>query len=334
MLQLHNQSAFVPFLNVLPDPDGVDTLQVVAKGTFSIYPRVELAAVQLPALWEDQYWGDPAGSSLRMASDAHLGKAATDVVMVGQARSVRGRVPEMLVALSIAERRKIIRVVGDRIWRDRGAGFTRPEPFESMPLMYERAFGGAQHDKQGQVVATEERNPVGTGFAGRHPAGELTGKRLPNLEDPHLPLARAGDRPPPAGFGFIAAAWLPRRAFAGTYGGNWARTRAPYLPRDFDRRFFNAASADLIFDRFLSGGEPVELSGVSRHGPLRFSLPTERPQAVVWIARQILTPPMQLETVVFEPDDDRLSLTWRATLSCDKAALKLRQVTITTIEKP
>ena len=328
MLQLHNQSAFVPFLNVLPDPDGVDTLHVVARGTFTLAPRVEVAPVQLPALREDQYWGDPGSSSLRAGSDAHLGKPATDVVLVGHAWSGRGRVAEMLAALSVAERRKIIRVVGDRVWRERGAGATRPEPFEAMPLVYERAFGGVQRNAQGQVVAAEERNPVGTGFAGSLARADLAGTKLPNLEDPRCPLERAGDRSAPACFGLVAASWLPRRAFAGTYDRAWARTRAPYLPRDFDHRFFSAASSGLVFDRYLAGGEPIELDGVSRRGPLRLALPTERPEVLVRLAGQTLTPPVRLETVVVEPDEDRVSLTWRARLPCDKAALKIRVVTI------
>jgi hypothetical protein len=330
MLQLHNKSAFVPFLNILPDPDGVDTLHVVAKGTFSIFPRVEVAPTQVPAALEDQFWDEPGNSSLRVASDAHLGKPSTDVVMVGHAWSGRGRVAELLVALTIADRHKVIRVSGDRVWRDRGAGFSRPEPFESMPLLYERAFGGMQRNDRGEVVAAEERNPVGAGFAGTLSPSKMVGKPLPNLEDPRFPLGRAGDRPPPAGFGFVAPAWLPRRTFAGTYAGDWARTRAPYLPRDFDRRFFNAASSELVFDPFLAGGEAVELNGASRRGRLRFSLPTERPEAVVWIAGQTLSPPMRLETVLIEPDEDRVCLTWRATLACDKVALRIRQVTIAT----
>jgi hypothetical protein len=35
-----------------------------------------------------------------------------------------------------------------------------------------------------------------------------------------------------------------------------------------------------------------------------------------------------LETVLIEPEDDRLCLTWRAAVPCDKAALKVRSVTI------
>ena len=329
MLQLQNHSAFSPFLTVLPDPDGVDTLQVVVRGTFTIFPRVEVAPAQLPPVLQDQFWAAPDSSSLRAASDAHPGKPSTDVVMVGDAWSGRGPVTELWAALSVAERRKVVRVVGDRRWRDRGAGFTRPEPFESMPLVYERAFGGVHGDGRGAVVAAEERNPVGTGFAGRRSPAEMVGHQLPNLEDPRLPLQRAGDRSAPACFGFVASSWLPRRSFAGTYDQAWVRTRAPYLPRDFDRRFFNAASTDLVFDRFLTGGEPVELDGVSRRGPLRFALPVERPEALVWMAGRTLKPPLHLETVVIEPNQDQICLTWRATLACDKAALKIRQVTIT-----
>ncbi|HET6148124.1 MAG TPA: DUF2169 domain-containing protein [Polyangia bacterium] len=329
MLQLQNHSPFVPFLAVLPDPDGVDTLQVVVKGTFTIFPRVEIAPVQLPALLQDQFWAAPDSSSLRAASDAHPGKPSTDVAMVGEAWSERGPVAELLVALAVAERRKVVRVIGDRRWRDRGAGCTRPEPFQSMPLRYERAFGGVHNDDRGAVLAAEERNPVGTGFAGRRAPREMTGTKLPNLEDPRFPVQRAGDRPAPACFGFVAPSWRPRRDFAGTYDQVWVRTRAPYLPRDFDRRFLNAASPDLVFDRFLAGGEPVELHGVSRHGPLRFALPAHAPKAAVWMAGQTLTPPVRLETVFIEPDQERLSLTWRATVACDKAALRIRRVEIT-----
>jgi hypothetical protein len=330
MLQLRNQSPFAPFLTVLPDPDGVDTLHVVLKGTFTIFPRVEVAPTQLPPVLKDQFWGDPASSSLRTASDAHLGKVSTDVVMIGDAWSGGRRVAEMLVALSVAERRKVVRIVGDRQWQDRGSGFTRPVPFESMPLVYERAFGGVQKTDgdKGDVVAAEERNPLGVGFAGKRSPSEMVGRRLPNLEDPRFPLEKAGDRPAPACFGFVAASWLPRRTFAGTYDQDWAKTRAPYLPRDFNRRFFNAAPADLVFERFLTGGEPIELNGVGRRGPLRFALPTARPEAEVRIAGQSLAPPVCLETVVIEPDEDRVCLTWRAMLPCDKKALKIQQVTI------
>ena len=187
-------------------------------------------------------------------------------------------VTEMLAALTVAGRRKVVRVVGDRVWRGvigRSIGrSTAPEPFVSMPLVYERAFGGrdhADHDAdagpgeagargEGRVLA-EERNPVGAGFRGRRWLARGSALRLPNLEDPRRPWRAVGDRPPPAGFAFVAPCWQPRCAYAGTYDDVWRTTRAPFLPADFDARFCNAASADLTFDGGLFGGEPLVLDG-------------------------------------------------------------------------
>ena len=39
-------------------------------------------------------------------------------------------------------------------------------------------------------------------------------------------------------------------------------------------------------------------------------------------------PELNLETVLIEPDDERLCLTWRAALPCDKRALKVQEIRI------
>ena len=74
----------------------------------------------------------------------------------------------------------------------------------------------------------------------------------------------------------ICAHWMPRRQYAGTYDARWEQSRAPYLPADFDPRFFQVAPADQVVPGYLTGGEPVELFGVSPWGPVRFTLPRER----------------------------------------------------------
>src|SRR5215469_9031201 len=114
-----------------------------------------------------------------------------------------------------------------------------------MPLLYERAFGGWDcTDEDPQKHRYEPRNPAGTGFRHTHRAEDEFA--LPNIEDPAQPFRTYGERPPPAGFGFIAANWLPRLSFAGTYDRAWDDERKPLLPTDFDRRFFNGASTGLI----------------------------------------------------------------------------------------
>ncbi len=341
MLQMKNQSRFAPAIHLLPDAQGVDTVFVVARGTFALAQPAAFLPAQPPPNAGDEYWGAPGASSLRYASDAHVGKVGTDVALVGSAHAPRGRpVDEMRVALAVAGRMKVVRVIGDRAWRRSADGFTPPRPFAIMPLVYERAFGGPAPQAAtgaggtgglagaGGELLADERNPVGRAFRGRRSARDVGGEALPNLEDPRWPLRRLGDCPPPAGFGYVAPAWLPRRRHAGTYDAAWKRDRAPLLPGDYDRRFSNAAAADLIFDPPLRGGEAIELDGFVPDGSLRLALPVVRPRVEICVAGGWQRPAVELETVLLEPDAGRLSLGWRASLRCDKRALRVQEIRI------
>ncbi|HLK93640.1 MAG TPA: DUF2169 domain-containing protein [Polyangia bacterium] len=329
MLQVVNNTPYLPLMTVLPNEAGIDTLFVVVKGTFPLSSTPVVAPESAPPNAKDVYWEEPGTSSLKYASELHVGKAGTDVVMVGHAYAPKERpVAEVLVAVIVAERRKIVRVVGDRVWGTMTGAPSRPEPFTKMPLLYERAFGGVHEPGGRSAVLAEERNPLGVGFRGRRAPREVVGHKLPNLEDPSEPIRSFGDQPAPAGFGFTAPAWLPRRQYAGTYDEAWKANRAPYLPRDFDRRFNNAACPELTFNRFLAGGEPLEITGASPEGLLRVKLPTARPRVMVAINWKLETPPVVLETVLLEPDLHRFSLTWRVAVPCDKRALKVQSITI------
>lgn len=328
MLQLKNTTPFAPAIAVFPNEHGIDTLYVMIKASFKLTPTLTLAEQQVPPTQADVYWGEPGLSSLKYASEMHLSKPGTDVVLVGQAWAPSNRhVPALDVRLAVADKQKLVRVFGDRRWRN-GAS-TAPEPFQSMPLVYERAYGGIHvPDPRSDKILAEERNPIGVGFAGKRKPEEFNGLPLPNLEDPRALLQRPGDLGIPAGFGFIAASWLPRRQYVGTYDAAWQKGRAPYLPEDFDARFFHAAHPDLTFNRYLSGGEPVQLDYLSPHGPLHFILPRCEFSVRVRIAGRIESPPLNLETVLIEPDENRLCLSWRAALPCDKQTLKVEEVII------
>ncbi|MFQ5503533.1 MAG: DUF2169 domain-containing protein [Planctomycetota bacterium] len=332
MLQLENRSPFEAAITVFPDEAGVDTLYVVVKGTFELGSRLSIAKVQLPPTMADEYWGEPGASSLKYASDMHLSKKATDVVLVGSAWAPTGKkVTELDVSLEVANKKKPVRVFGNRYFKRGflGSSVSRPEPFESMPLVYERAFGGVhEFDTQRNKVLAESRNPVGAGFRGKRKSKELAGRPLPNLEDPACLVEKAGDKARPAAFGFVAPSWQPRLSYAGTYDEAWQKSRAPYLPKDFDPRFFNAAHPDLVCDGYLEGGEPVRIENASRNGLLEFTLPGCRLGIEVRIAGRSEKPEPKLETVLIEPDENRLSLVWRASLACDKQTLKVEQVTI------
>jgi hypothetical protein len=325
VLQLENRTPFKATIAVLPDRAGIDTLYVVVKATATLRPTLALSKDQVPPTMADEYHADPATSSLRAVSDMHLGKPGTDVLLIGSAWAPEGRpATSVLVSMSVDNRRKSIRVMGDRVWRDGRP--SNPQPFESLPLVWERAFGGWH--RRGEEVLADERNPVGCGFAGGRSAAEMEGLGVPNLEDPEAPLQQVGQIPAPACLAPIAPSWLPRRGYAGTYDEAWQRSRAPYLPDDFDPRYLQCAAPEFAFDRYLQGGEPVEVSGVSPDGPLMFAVPRVRVAVSVTVAGATQEPPVNLETISIEPDANRLCLTWRASVPCDRTALKVEKIVV------
>jgi hypothetical protein len=329
VLQLKNETPFTATMVVLPDRAGIDTLSVIVKASVNLRPTLSLADTQVPVTMADEYYGDPATSSLRCASDIHIGKSGTDVLLIGSARAPNARpVTRMQVSMSVADRQKTIQVTGERVWWDGRP--SDPQPFESMPLVWERAFGGWH--RTGNKVLAEERNPAGCGFAGERSAAEMQGQPVPNLEDPAAPLQQHGQLAAPACLAPIAPAWRPRLTYAGTYDEKWQRGRAPYLPDDFDPRFLQCAAPEFAFDRYLLAGEPVRVAGVTPDGPIAFNVPDPRLNVMVTVAGSKHEPSAKLETLSIEPDDNRVCFTWRASLPCDRQVLKVQQVVVSRSE--
>jgi hypothetical protein len=327
MLQLKNSTPFVGSLLLLPDPDGIDTLFTVVKGTFSLTPQVAPANEQVPVALEQTYYGDPGSTSIRVPSDVSLAKPGTDVLLIGHACSPQGRpATQIEVSLQVGQVRRVVRVVGDRVWRagNVGAEMSEPRPFSRMPLVWERAYGGSDVTADGP--RPHPVNPVGRGYRTRDSRRPVEGVALPNLEDPSALLTDWKDQPPPACFAPVAPHWEPRRSFAGTYDERWERERAPFLPADFDPRFLQLAPPGQATSRPLGGDEAVELRGAHPSGALRFRLPGVRVQATYVVNGGSEVRPAPLDTVLIEPDAGRLVLVWRAALPCDKRALRVSVV--------
>jgi hypothetical protein len=328
MLQLQNHTPFAATLLPLADEEGIDSLYINVRATFKIGAQWVLAEKQLPPQAEDVYWGEPGASSLKYASEVHLGKAATDVVMIGDA-CAPGCAPvrQLDVALAVGGLQKTVRVYGDRYWQN--GCISTPVPFKTMPLIYENAFGGSVVDGESQqTVAAEERNPVGKGFAGPRSSRDLEGLVLPNLEDPRQLIRSRKDMPEPACFGFRAPNWQPRVRYAGTYDERWLSERAPYMPSDYNPLFNNAAPPGLVSNGFLTGGEQVVIQNMHPSGELSFNLPYIKMIAQVEVGNSRERPALQLETVLIEPNQLQLSLTWKAKVRCEKNILKVKQVSL------
>lgn len=329
MLQVANHTPFTAALSVFADAHGVETAYAVVKATFALGgPTPALAPVQLPLLAADVFWGDPLTSSLRAPGEFALQKPATDVLLVGRAVAQAPHTRVADVSVRVGPLAKTLRVFGERHWEGSGSRLqpSPPLPWDRVPLRWELAFGGIEPG-DGAARDHEPRNPVGRGIVGRDLA-RLKGTPLPQIEDPAALIRTPEDRPAPAGFAPIAPTWAPRRQHAGTYDAAWQRERAPYLPKDFDARYFHTAPAGLVAPGFLQGGEPVELAGFTLGGALRFTLPvvTLELQFDFDGARQ--PRPAQLETVLFEPDAGRFQMLWRAALAVDKKLLRLRELSV------
>jgi hypothetical protein len=325
MLQLKNGTPFAAKMALFPDENGIDTLYVIAMSTFGFGGGLTLNEQPEPPL-EDIYWGAPESSSLKLASCFHPLKPATDVLMLGHAFTPEERPRrELQVSLVVGDINKAIKVFGDRCWQ-RG-NISPAEPFTSMPLVYERAYGGSQHIGDERFLA-EEKNPVGTGFAGRRGAKEMEGIPLPNLEDPKHLIRHWKDQPTPACFAFSSPNWQPRVAYAGTYDEHWQHNVAPYLPHDFDSRFFNSAHPELIYPGFLKGGEAVSITGMHPEGKLSFHLPTFRIGCRVLTDGVEHSSHMQIESLILQPNALEFSLIWKAAVACDKQSTKINEVNL------
>jgi hypothetical protein len=317
---LENATPFAVAPLFLADEDLRPLFVAVVKATYTIGEGgLALAEEQAPVSLAGEPFGDPEKSSYRYEPECAFAKPATDVALVGSACAPRPGTTDMLVAFQVGPLRAGVRVVGDRVFfKGVGSvGMTRPLAFEKIPLQWERAFGGWDRSHPDPAKhAFEPRNPVGTGFRASGSRFE-EGLRPPNLEDPARPFKGWGDRVAPAGVGFTSPDWEPRRHLAGTYGKAWEEQRAPALPKDFDRRFLNAAAPGLVAPGFLRGDEAVVVSGTTPRGGVSFRLPGLPPPrvSVTRNGQPDADLEMKLDTVIVDTDAARAFLIWRGNVS-------------------
>lgn len=326
MLQLNNYTPFISELSLLTNEAGQETLFTMVKATFELNERWSLAAEQVPIWAEDSYYGEPNESSLRYPGEYHLGKMSTDILVEGDACAPEEKaVRQLPVAVTVGQMRHRVQVFGDRVWHQ--GRISVPEPFVRLPLTYERAYGGSFQTKEHEL-ACDERNPVGRFIAGQYPGEDLDGEPLPNIEDPKALIAQASDCPEPAGFAAIAPQWTARAQFAGTYDESWENSCAPFAPQDFSRRYFNAATPPMVYPGWLKGGEPVIVQGMKPEGDWSFAVPEVSLSVKVRVAGSSHSVEPLLETVLLQPNQRQLVMTWRASFVCPKQTLSIQAIDV------
>lgn len=337
MWVVDNATPYTADRSWVQDRDANKMWLVAVKATFDLLAdgSTRLAEEQLPVLRMSEPRGEEGKSSLRYESDLLGVKPGTDVLVNGSAWARQGRrALSTDVLLRVGPIHKQLRVFGERRWARSIVGLPKisePEPYESMPIVFERAYGGWDRGAADPAEhRLEARNPVGTGFATR--AAHAIGQALPNVEDARHLISAWDDRPAPAGLSCVSCDWSPRRELAGSYDEQWQARRAPLWALDFDARYHQCAPADQQVLTRLHGGETVELHNLSPDGTMSFVLPRVQPLFETWFGRDSVEHRGQLATVTIEPDLRRLAMTWQTSLVCNRRVDELDFTIVT--EKP
>jgi hypothetical protein len=311
------------------DAHAEEHLLIVAKASFVIQGR-QLTAADAEVVLADRYHGDPGTSSLAAAGEVMLFKPRPDLILSGDAYPTTRGGTTGLVSFRVGAWTKQAAIFGDRTWTRGLTGLRpgEPQPFESIALQYERAFGGAALDAKPPLGCPE--NPVGVGMIGCR-----AGSPLPNLEHPSHLLEGPGDRPPPCAFGPIAPHWQPRLGLHGTFDAAWQRGRMPLPPLDTDPRAAQVAPPDQVYPATLRGGEAVEVRGARPGGErLSFHLPVMPVRITVHDGQRTRDLPTALDTVHVDANNLRLELIWRASVSVHERLDDVEWVRVDTVGAP
>jgi len=305
--------------------DSVRPVILGFTGSFFVKATYRLQPDTAPVPWPekplaaagDRFVGGDPKKGLAYATDFIPYKPQADFAVVGTAHwPPGGPVASFPVRVTVGPIRKEVAVIGPRTWVPQLL-FGRPHPSEagpaeSVPLLYSEAWGGPK----------SRLNPIGKGTDGPEVA-----RLEPGPFDPHRSYRHDPD---PSAFGPIPAAWPFRQERVGTYSKEWAATRWPWLPLDFDWSHYNATAPDQWFDGYLRGDEPLLFENMHPDYPVyRSQLPGVRPRLFLEQLVQKLSDeiafrevPLDLDTLWVDMDKEQLVLVWRGRAPVLSAKLK------------
>jgi len=335
-MELLNATRMVAAYNQGLDADGREYLVVIVKGTFDLPVDGSVARLldeQQPLLMSDTFAGDPALSAPLREFDFAPFKPYCDVLVSGSAHAPGGRpVSQLTVGIRVGRVSKAFSVYGPRHWQPGalGTSASAPQPFVRQDISYASAFGGS-HPAPGnpEQLLCNLRNLAGQGWYPRSlSGGTVVGMPMPNTEKLGQPVdAPHGDFEPMA-LGPLGKHWQARVGFAGTYDQAWQDEQFPFLPRDFDERYFQAAPADQQTD-YLKGGEEVFLLGLLPTERAGFRVPSV-PMPVTYFlsAGGHETAQAVIDTLLVDTDANQVEITWRTRRPLKRSLFEIAQVLV------
>jgi hypothetical protein len=196
--------------------DGKSYLCLTAKRAYSIRQgeRAEPLAEVPPIVSEAEYTASESAAAERLVADSDLFpglKPVTDVIVRGTAYSHRGAATSFRASVRVGPVARTVQVWGDRtieLGRGGALTFSTPRPVASVPLVWDRAYGGRDEHAEEKLYAprgagalsprdgrparmgplTYPRNPAGRGFFVDVDRERMAGRPAPNLEDPLDPV--------------------------------------------------------------------------------------------------------------------------------------------------
>ena len=303
------------------DVTGQEHLVIVTKAAWTLPgPGQRPRPIAAPAFaYADEHHGEPGLSAVRRANDMVRFKPQCDILFDACAHSPDGKAVTALgVQAQVGQWQKQIKVLGQRSWKKALLRYepSNPEPFVSMPLHLGLGFGGTRSYVKNKETMVEafDANPIGMGWAGSHTIGQVHGQPVPCLEDFNDPIKQPDGQYRSMGLSAISANVPERSQYAGTYDDAWRRDVFPFLPEDFDERFYQSAPLDQRFP-YPQGGEEVQLVHMVKGQPhIRFKLPALNTLQVRVLRKDysIEQPLVHADTLFFEPEAGRFSVVWRS----------------------
>lgn len=234
---------------------------------------------------EDKYFQNDPDRPVRYESDFITFKKYTDIIVNANSYSPSGKAERnwSCGVNLISPERKIcnsayLNIKGTHYWEKQGIlGWLKSDVknTKSVALDYSKAYGGCLKNPNAKgfgkdfYLIEDPINPVGTGVTHRDvspdvfPAHQLEWKKHNSKNNGY-----------PAGFGFINRTSKQRLKYAGTYDKQWLDNQHPYPPSDFDYLHNQAATPELIMNRYIKFGTEIYLENLIDGSPkCRFKIP-------------------------------------------------------------
>ncbi|MCP1478274.1 hypothetical protein J2Y88_000585 [Pseudomonas chlororaphis] len=320
-------------------PDGRESLVVVAKGTFNLPldgRAATLADTQQPLLMADTFLGEPGLSAPLQEMDFAPVKPCCDVLVRGKAYAPGGRpVTQLTAGIRVGQMSKVFSVLGPRQWQSGLLGVAPglPQPFTEQDISYARAFGGSHPIANDPALRhCYLDNPTGCGWYPRSAdSADIVGMPMPSTEELGKPIDSPSGNFRPMALGPLGRGWPQRARFAGTYDEAWLADCFPFLPADFDQRYFQAAPDDQQ-THYLRGGEDVLLLNLTPQERAGFRIPQMEVPVTFFLKKGgHETVQAVIDTLLIDTDTCQVQLTWRVSRPLQRNLFEIAQVLVGTM---